>query len=57
MSTTAPQPVTTPISVQLSELTGCEFSVAQELLVSATVEGSSDIQQWDGQKNVEDSVA
>jgi catechol 2,3-dioxygenase-like lactoylglutathione lyase family enzyme len=39
------------------DVTGCEFSVAQELLVMAKVEGNSGIRAWCGQKNAEDSVA
>jgi hypothetical protein len=39
------------------QLTGCEFSVAQELLVLAKVEENSGIREWDSQKNAEDSVA
>ena len=38
-------------------IAGCEFSVVQELLVLATVEGNSGIREWCGQKNAEDSVA
>ena len=38
-------------------ITGCEFSVAQELLVLAKIEGNSGIRAWRGQKNAEDSVA
>jgi hypothetical protein len=35
----------------INELTGCEFFVAQELLVLATVEGNSGIRERGGQKN------
>ena len=38
-------------------ITGCEFSAAQELLVVATEEGNSSIQEWCGQKNAEDPGA
>jgi len=34
-------------------ITGCEFSAVQELLVVATEEGNSSIQEWCGQKNAE----
>jgi len=40
-----------------SQLTDCEFSAVQELLVVATGEGNSSIQAWCGQKNAEDSGA
>jgi hypothetical protein len=40
-----------------SELTGCEFSAAQELLVVGTEEGHSSIRERRGQKNAEDSGA
>src|SRR5262249_4421225 len=42
---------------QLFHLTDCESSAAQAFCVVATEEGSSSIQEWDGQKNAEDSGA
>jgi hypothetical protein len=39
------------------DVTGCEFSIEQELLVVASVEGNSGIREWCDQKNAEDSVA
>ena len=41
--------------IENSNITGCEFSAAQELLVVATEEGKSSIREWCGQKNAEDS--
>jgi hypothetical protein len=38
-------------------LTGCEFSIAQELLVLAKGEGNNGRRAWCGEKNVEDVVA
>jgi len=40
-----------------SDITGCEFSAAQALLVVAKGEGNSSIREWGGQKNAEDSGA
>src|SRR2546425_11614345 len=46
------------ISVRsIYHITGCEFSVAQELLVLAKGEGNSGIREWCGRKYAEDSVA
>jgi hypothetical protein len=40
-----------------SQLTRCEFSVAQDLLILAKVEGNSGLPEWCGQKNAADFVA
>src|SRR4029434_2917025 len=40
-----------------TDLTGCEFSATQELLVLATEEGNSSIRERCGQRNAEDSGA
>jgi IS1 family transposase len=37
------------------QLTGCEFSAAQELLIVATEEGNSSRREWCDQKKAEDS--
>jgi IS1 transposase len=37
------------------QLTGCEFSAAQELLIVATEEGHSSRREWCAQKKAEDS--
>jgi hypothetical protein len=42
---------------QLFNVTGCEFSAAQELLVVATEEGNRSIRKWCGQKKAEASGA
>ena len=52
-----PQGVRRSEKVRGKDITGCEFSVAQELLVLAKVEENSGIREWDSQKNAEDSVA
>src|SRR5215831_98290 len=43
--------------MQVLDITGCEFSAAQELLVLATGEGHSSLREWCGQRNAEDSGA
>src|SRR5262245_64781637 len=43
--------------IAVTDITRCEFSVAQDLLILAKGEGNSGLREWCAQKNAADSVA